>query len=128
MSKERSELELQFEKALVDVLAHDHDLDVRHPEDALDRRRQSVATLRFAYRYSQDGDKARAVVSVEGAENFSSVLPVDFGSERGIESSAESCEGLACFLHEHLASCQEEALDQAATGQLKYGRRDDDLA
>ncbi len=128
MSKERSELEVQFEKALVAVLAHEHDLDVRHPQDALDRRRQSVATLRFAYRYSQDGDKARAIVSVEGAENFSTVLPVDFGSERGIESSAESCKGLVCFLREHLASCQESALDQAAAGQLKYGRRDDDLA
>ena len=128
MSKERSELELQFERALVDVLAHDHDLHVRHAEYALDRRRQSVATLRFVYRYSQDGAEAKAVVSVEGAKKFSSVLPVDFGSKRGIESSAENCESLASFLHEHLASCEEEALDQAVAGELTYGRRDDDLA
>ena len=128
MSKERSELELQFEKALVDVLAHDRGLSVRHPEDPLDRRRQSVATLRFVYRYSQDGAEAKAVVSVEGAKKFSSVLPVDFGNKRGIESSAENCESLASFLHEHLASCEEEALDQAVAGELTYGRRDDDLA
>lgn len=127
MSEGRGDLERRFERALVDVLAHDHGLDVRHPEDPLDRRRESVATLRFSYRYPPGGD-AKAVVSIEDARRFSTVLPVDFSSQDGIERSAEQCDCLVSFLRDFLTERGAAVLDQAASGQLKYGRRDDDLA
>ena len=92
MSERRDELELRFEKALVEVLAHEHDLEVRHREDHIDRRRQGVATLNFTFHYGKDGENAKVVITVDGAEKFSNVLPVDFRNRKGIERSAENCD------------------------------------
>ncbi len=128
MSEDQGELELRFEKALIDVLSQDYDLDVRQSNDCLDRRREGVATLSFVYRYAPDKTSAKAVISVVGAGHFSNVLPVDFHNRKGIERSAENCKTLVEFLKSHLAECREKELDAAEAGPLKYGRRDDDLA
>ncbi len=128
MSDGHGDLEHQFEKALIEVLAHEYDLDVRHPEDSLDRRKQGIATLSFAYRHAVDGETAKVVVTIDSAENFSAVLPLDLRSQRAIERSAENCETLVRFLRAHLAERREMALEEEAQGRLKYGRRDDDLA
>jgi hypothetical protein len=128
MSEGHGDLERQFENALIEVLAHEYDLDVRHPEDCLDRRRQGIATLSFAYRHAADGEATKVVVTVDGAENFSAVLPLDLGDRRAIERSAENCETLVRFLRDHLTERREMELEEEAQGQLKYGRRDDDLA
>ncbi len=128
MSEGHGDLEHQFEKALIEVLAHEYDLDVRHPDDCLDRRRQGIATLRFAYRHAADGETVKAIVTVDSSRNFSAVLPLDLRSRRAIERSAENCETLVRFLQDHLAERSEVAFEEAAQGQLKYGRRDDDLA
>lgn len=128
VSERRDELELRFEKALVEVLAHEHDLEVRHREDHIDRRRQGVATLNFTFHYGKDGENAKVVITVDGADKFSNVLPVDFRNRKGIEGSAENCEALVHFLRDHLAECREKELADASQSQLKYSRRDDDLA
>ena len=128
MSEDRDELELRFEKALIDVLVQDNDLDVRHSDECLDRRREGVATLSFAYRHSADKISAKAVITVDGAGHFSTLLPVDFRNRKGIERSAENCQTLVEFLKSHLAECREKELDTEEHGPLKYGRRDDDLA
>ncbi len=128
MSEDRGDLELRFEKALIEVLLQDYDLDVRHSDDCLERRHQGVATLSFTYRYPPDSTNATAIVSVDGAGHFSNVLPVDFRNRKGIESSAENCETLVEFLRSHIAECRENDLDAEESDPLKYGRRDDDLA
>jgi antirestriction protein ArdC len=128
MTEGHGDLEHHFEKALIEVLAHEYDLDVRHPDDCLDRRRQGVATLSFAYRHAADGETAKVVVTVDSAKSFSAVLPLDLRSRRAIERSAENCETLVRFLRDHLAESREMALEEEAQGRLKYGRRDDDLA
>ncbi len=128
MSEGHGDIEHQFEKALIEVLAHEYDLDVRHPDDSLERRRQGTATLRFAYRHTADGETAKVIVTVDSARNFSAVLPLDLRSGRAIERSAENCETLVRFLQDHLAERSEMAFEEAGQDRLKYGRRDDDLA
>ncbi len=128
MGEDQGELELRFEKALIEVLSQDYDLDVRLSADSLDRRREGVATLSFSYRYPPDKNSAKAIISVDGAGHFSNVLPVDFRNRKGIESSAENCRTLVEFLKGHLAECREKELEATEAGPLKYGRRDDDLA
>ena len=52
MSQNHETLEREFEDQLIDVLTQDYDLRVRCRADNIDRRRQRVAALRFAYRLS----------------------------------------------------------------------------
>ena len=128
MEENREKLERTFEDALLEVLAHEYDLDVRHERDRLERRRREVATLDFAYHYRTGSEQAKAVISIEGADHFSNLLPVDFRSEESIQRSAEGCEALARFIEDHLVRLRDGTLDKIAAGQLRYGRREDDLA
>lgn len=128
MEENRESLQRTFEKALIEVLAHEYDLDVRHERDRMERRHREVATLDFEYHYAESPVKAKAVISIAGAAHFSNLLPVDFRSEKSIQRSAESCEALALFIEDHLGRVRDGTLDEFAAGDLRYGRREDDLA
>jgi hypothetical protein len=39
---------------------------------------------------------------------------------------AEDCEALVLYLTEHLAEKRERAMSEAASGRLRWGRREDD--
>ena len=119
------QLEREFEDLLLDVLDQDYDLAVRRRDDALERRRRDLATLTFSYRWSGPRE-ARAVVRVEGARDFKAILPVDASSPEELRRSAEDCESLVLFLSEHLERKRSESMAVAATGQLAWGRREDD--
>jgi hypothetical protein len=125
MDAERTRREREFEALLLEVLTQDYDLPVRHGSDRLERRRRGLASLGFEYHYSSP-TQAKVVVKVEGLPAFSNLLPLDFGSSEAIARSAEDCEALALFLMEHLQGARDELLDQYATGDLGYGRREDD--
>jgi len=118
-------LEREFEDLLLDVLDQDYDLAVHRHDDALERRRRDLATLIFSYRWSGPRE-ARAVVRVEGARDFKAILPVDASSPEEMRRSAEDCESLVLFLSEHLHAKREKAIDAAATGAIRWGRREDD--
>ena len=118
-------LEREFEDLLLDVLDQDYDLAVRRQDDALERRRRDLATLTFSYRWSGPRE-ARAVVRVEGAKDFKAILPIDASSPEELRRSAEDCESLVLFLAEHLDVKREESLTGAASGRLRWGRREDD--
>jgi hypothetical protein len=119
----RRKLEGQFERALLDVLEQDWDLEVRLPDDRLNRRRSRVATLRARYRWSTRG-KATAILSIEGDAHSSHLIPVDFSSTESIEEAAEDCEALALSVSSWLDDRHAGELDgaRAASG----GRRWDD--
>jgi hypothetical protein len=119
------QLEREFEDLLLDVLDQDYDLAVRRRDDALERRRRDLATLTFSYRWSGPRE-ARAVVRVEGAKDFKAILPVDASSPEELRRSAEDCESLVLFLSEHLETKRSESMSAAATGQIAWGRREDD--
>ena len=128
MEENREALQRSFEAALLEVLVQEYDLDVCHERDRLERRRRDVASLDFEYHYRCSTAEARVVISIEGAKHFSNLLPVDFGSDESIRHSAENCEALARFIHEHLAEARDCTLDEIAAGRLRYGRREEDLA
>ena len=71
----RTSAEQAFEEALIDVLTQDYKLDVRHSGDALDRRRRDVASLSFTYQHGRRGLESKVCVHVDGAPEFSSLLP-----------------------------------------------------
>jgi len=119
------QLEREFEDLLLDVLDQDYDLAVRRREDALERRRRDLATLTFEYRWSGPRE-ARAVVRVEGAKDFKAILPVDASSPEELRRSAEDCESLVLFLAEHLENKRSDSMSAAASGQIAWGRREDD--
>jgi hypothetical protein len=119
------QLEREFEDLLLDVLDQDYDLAVRRRDDALERRRRDLATLTFSYRWSGPRE-ARAVVRVDGARDFKAILPVDASSPEEMRRSAEDCESLVLFLSEHLERKRSESMACAASGQLSWGRREDD--
>ena len=125
MSKSREVLEQNFEEQLIEVLALDYDLNVRRTDDKLDRRRHQVATLLFDYRYAKGSPKGKALVNIEGVEEFTNMLPIDFSSTESLQRSAENCEALALYLMEHL----QERCEQVMSGleeSLTYCRREDD--
>ena len=125
MAEAREALQREFEELLVEVLSQDYDLAVRTPGEHLERRRTGVATLDFEYHYSGDlFGKVR--VTVRGAPDFSTMLPVDFSSPESMQKCAEECEALALFLMEHLSERQEDLFTSAAAGGLDWGRREDD--
>ncbi len=128
MEDNREALERSFEAALLEVLVQEYDLDVCLERDRLERRRRDVASLGFEYHYRGGAAEARVVISIQGARHFSNLLPVDFGCDESIRKSAESCEALARFIHEHLADARDHTLDEIAAGRLRYGRREEDLA
>lgn len=129
MEPNREERERTFEYALIQVLAHEYDLDVRHERDRMERRKREMATLDFEYHYvSNSSSEAKAVISIAGADYFSNLLPVNFASEDSILRSAESCEALARFIRDYLARARDRTLDEIAEGALRYGRREDDLS
>lgn len=119
------QLEREFEDLLLDVLDQDYDLAVRRRDDALERRRRDLATLTFSYRWLGPRE-GRAVVRVEGAREFKAILPVDASSPEELRRSAEDCESLVLFLSEHLERKRSASMAVAATGQLAWGRREDD--
>lgn len=119
------QLEREFEDLLLDVLDQDYDLAVRRRDDALERRRRDLATLSFSYRWSGPRE-ARAVVRVDGAREFKAILPVDASSPEDLRRSAEDCESLVLFLSEHLQRKRGESVAVAASGELAWGRREDD--
>jgi hypothetical protein len=98
---------------------------VRRREDALERRRRDLATLTFSYHWSGPRE-ARAVVRVEGAKDFKAILPVDASSPEELRRSAEDCESLVLFLAEHLEGKRSDSISAAASGQISWGRREDD--
>jgi len=118
-------LEREFEDLLLDVLDQDYDLAVRRRDDSLERRRRDLATLTFSYRWSGPRE-ARAVVRVDGAREFKAILPVDASSPEEMRRSAEDCESLVLFLTEHIEAKREKSLASAASGQIRWGRREDD--
>lgn len=118
-------MEREFEDLLLDVLEQDYDLSVRHADDRLDRRRRDIATLSFEYHYDAQHE-AKAVVRVEGVSGFKAILPVDFASADGLRRSAEDCESLVLYLTEHLGGEREKTLAEAASGRVRWGRREDD--
>jgi hypothetical protein len=119
------QLEREFEDLLLDVLDQDYDLAVRRRDDTLERRRRDLATLTFSYHWSGPRE-ARAVVRVEGAKDFKAILPVDASSPEELRRSAEDCESLVLFLAEHLECKRSDSISAAASGQLAWGRREDD--
>jgi hypothetical protein len=127
VSAQLHEIERAFEHALLDVLEHDHRLDVRHADDPLERRMRGVARIRFRYQWSQDRTSAKAIVTVAGADHFSNVIYLDGRSHAAIEASAEKCAALADFVAEYLDRARESLAIEAAAGRLAYGRREDDL-
>ncbi len=124
-SGKHKHLEREFEDLLLDVLDQDYDIAVTRPGDALERRRRDLATLTFSYRWSGPRE-ARAVVRVEGARDFKAILPIDASSPEELRRSAEDCESLVLFLSEHLEKRRGESRAFAASGQLAWGRREDD--
>jgi len=118
-------LEHEFEDLLLDVLDQDYDLAVRRRADSLERRRRDLATLSFSYRWLGPRE-ARAVVRVEGAQDFKAILPIDASSPEELRRSAEDCESLVLFLAEHLEAKRDATMAAAASGQLRWGRREDD--
>ncbi len=126
MVRETEVLEREFEETLIDVLSQDYDLAVRHAEDRIERRKQGIARLDFEYQYS--GDRSgKVIVSIDGAPQFSSVLPVDLTNTEAATRSAEDCEALALFLMEYLGAQDDELFAAFASGDLDYGRREEDL-
>jgi hypothetical protein len=119
-SDERRELESEFELALIDVLEQDYDLGVRLPDDAWNRRRSDVATLRFKYRWEDGEPRAKVVVSIEGKRNSSNVMLLDASSTEAIERCAENCEALALNVFAWLEECREKVV---VTRERKRGRR-----
>ncbi len=119
-SDDRRELESEFELALIDVLEQDYDLGVRLPDDAWNRRRSDVATLRFKFRWDDGEARAKVVVSIEGKRNSSNVMFVDFGSSEAIERAAEDCEALALNVFAWLEECREKTV---VTRQRKRSER-----
>jgi hypothetical protein len=117
---ERRELESEFELALIDVLEQDYDLAVRLPDDAWNRRRSDVATLRFKFRWDEAEPRAKVIVSIEGKRNSSNVMFVDFASAEAIERSAEECEALALNVFAWLEECREQA---ALAREHRRGKR-----
>ena len=118
-------MEREFEDLLLDVLEQDYDLPVRHGEDRLERRKRDTASLNFEYHYDA-AHEAKAVVRIDGVGDFKAILPVDFGSADGLRRSAEDCEALVLFLTEHLSNAREKTLAEAASGRVRWGRREDD--
>ena len=127
MSARQSDREKQFERMLMEVLVQDYDLNVQQPGD-LNRRSSDVACLSFEYRYESDCSRAKAIVTVEGVDDFSAFLPVDFACEEAMERAAEECEPLVLFLSEHLRNARENAFVESHLSGADYGRRDDDLS
>jgi hypothetical protein len=125
MDAEQTRREREFETLLLDVLTQDYDLPVRHRSDRLERRHRGLASLGFEYHYSS-ATQAKVIVTVEGLPSFSNMLPLDFASPEAIARSAEDCEALALFLMEHLEGARDDLLDDYASGDLDYGRREDD--
>jgi hypothetical protein len=121
----RRALEREFEELLLDVLEQDYDLSVRQAADKLDRRKRDVATLEFEYHYDS-ANEAKAIVRVAGVPKFQAMLPVEFGSPDTLRRSAEDCESLVLFLTEHLENAREKTLAAAASGRVRWGRREDD--
>lgn len=118
-------LEREFEDLLLDVLDQDYDLAVRRRDDSLERRRRDLATLSFSYRWF-GAREARAVVRVEGSRDFKAILPIDASSPEDLRRSAEDCESLVLFLSEWLERKRDESLEVAASGKIRWGRREDD--
>lgn len=125
MDAERAGREREFETLLLEVLTQDYDLPVRHGSDRLERRRRGLASLGFEYHYSSP-TQAKVIVSIEGLPSFSNLLPLDFGSPESIARCAEDCEALALYLMEHLEHTQDALIDLYASGDLTYGRREED--
>jgi hypothetical protein len=121
----RRELESEFELALIDVLEQDYDLGVRLPDDAWNRRRSDVATLRFKYHWDKAEPRAKVVVSVEGKRDSSNVMFVDFGSTEAIERCAEDCEALALNVFAWLEECREKTVVARETKRGQRRRWDD---
>ena len=107
MSEARQNLQHELEVAVVDVLEQDYDLEVRLAKDDWNRRRRSVATLHFDYRWDVQPTQARVVVTIEGLESRAHVLHADFSSTEAIERSAEDCESLALSVHTFLEEGRE---------------------
>ncbi|MCP4002744.1 MAG: hypothetical protein GY725_00980 [bacterium] len=127
MASKREALERDYEELLIDILEQDHDLAVRRNGDSLNRRRNDVATLQFAYQYVSGRTKEGKVsVSIDGFPGFSVSLVFDFSDEDELQRSAENTEGLALFLSEHLSGKQDDLMNVLAEGKLPYGRREDD--
>ena len=127
MTLDLAERQRMFEKALLDVLALDYDLEVHGSGDS-DRRSAHSAELLFEYRHEPSSSKVRVIVRVEAVPEIASVLHVDLGCEEALQRSAEDCEGLILQLTEHLAVARENEYLDAAAGHRPYGRREDDLA
>src|SRR5262245_19693705 len=121
----RRVMEREFEDLVLDVLEQDYDLAVRRNEDRRDVRRPDIAPLCFEYHYDA-ARQAKAVVRIDGIADFKAILPVDFASADGLRRSAEDCEALVLFLTEHLAGAREKTLEEAASGRVRWGRREDD--
>lgn len=127
MSKNRQALKRDFEELLIEVLTQDYDLNVRRSGDNFDRRRRDVATLCFDYDCARGSSEAKVVVTIEGVDDFSNVLPVDLRSRESIQRSAEDCEALALYLSDYLMERQEDLFYEMAAGDFEYGQREEDL-
>ncbi len=126
MSEARQNLQHELEVAVVDVLEQDYDLEVRLAKDDWNRRRRSVATLHFDYRWDAQPTHARVVVTIEGLESRAHVLHADFSTAESIERSAEDCESLALSVYTFLEEGRES---DATVGHCAAGgdaRRWDD--
>ena len=66
------------------------------------------------------------MVRVEGSRDFKAILPIDASSPEDLRRSAEDCESLVLFLSEWLERKREESLEVAASGKIRWGRREDD--
>ncbi len=121
--KDRQRLEREFEELLVEVLMQDYDLDVRRWGDAMDRRRKNIGTLCFDYHYEPKSPVGKAVVSLDEADDFTSLMKVDFSSPERMLAAAEDCEALALFLSERLDERRDELL---GTEDPIYGDGDGD--
>ncbi|MFQ5698731.1 MAG: hypothetical protein ACE5IL_10670 [Myxococcota bacterium] len=116
MDIDAKKLQDQFERALIDVLESDYDLAVRRSEDSLERRRQGLACLTFAWPRGLCAGQGKVVVSIEGSRDITWILDVDLGSADAIEDSASDCESLVLGLSGYLSELKERrALETAAS-------------
>jgi len=128
MSMSTTQIEREFEESLIEILSQDYDLPVRLQGEVLDRRRNSAATLCFQYRHSSPPLQAKAVVEIEGVNNFSVMLRLDCRNTETIRRSAEDCEALSLYLMEHFEQRNEALLARAeTTPEMQYRREDDPI-
>ena len=124
-SRRKRSMEREFEDLLLDVLEQDYDLPVRHgerrPRAATRDRRASTSSTT-----TTRPTRPRPWCGSTASRDFKAILPVDFASADGLRRSAEDCEALVLFLTEHLANVREKTLAEAASGRVRWGRREDD--